>query len=205
MPVSLAVHALPLGGEFGWLSPFALICGAGLCLSYTLLGAFWLVRKSDGELRESACRLVPYLSVELPIFLIAVFGYAFAEHLRVIGRWLERSYLFVRPAIGIAAEIVLAASVRYRRDGPPFYMVCLIFIAAFGTLAISFWPYMISFSITIDEAAAPHSSVAFMFWSEGCSFSCWCWTTPRSAIPCSEASQGRAGIVTNAQPRRFHA
>jgi Cytochrome bd terminal oxidase subunit II len=31
-------------------------------------------------------------------------------------------------------------------------------------MAISFWPYMIPFSITIEEAAAPHSSLAFMFW-----------------------------------------
>ena len=46
-------------------------------------------------------------------------------------------------------------------------MVSLIFAAAFGTLAISFWPYMIPFSITITEAAAPHSSLAFMFWGEG--------------------------------------
>jgi len=46
-------------------------------------------------------------------------------------------------------------------------MVALTFAAAFGTLAISFWPYMIPFSITIDAAAAPHSSLAFMFWGEG--------------------------------------
>jgi len=46
-------------------------------------------------------------------------------------------------------------------------MIALIFAAAFGTLAISFWPYMIPFSITIDQAAAPHSSLAFMFWGEG--------------------------------------
>ena len=52
-------------------------------------------------------------------------------------------------------------------DGPPFYMVTLIFVAAFGTLAISFWPYMIPFSLTIEESAAPHSSLAFMFWGEG--------------------------------------
>jgi cytochrome d ubiquinol oxidase subunit II len=48
----------------------------------------------------------------------------------------------------------------------PFYMVALMFAAAFGTLAISFWPYMIPFSITIEQAAAPHSSLAFMFWGE---------------------------------------
>ena len=39
--------------------------------------------------------------------------------------------------------------------------------AAFGTLAFSFWPYMIPFSITIEDAAAPHSSLAFMFWGAG--------------------------------------
>jgi cytochrome d ubiquinol oxidase subunit II len=171
--VGALVQGLPvanghyIGGEFGWVSPFALICGVGLCLGYTLLGACWLVRKSEGELRESAYRLIPYLSIGLFVFLIVVFGYALAETLRVISRWLERPYLFVFPAIGAVAAIILALSVRTRRDGLPFYMVSLIFIAAFGTLAISFWPYMIPFSITIAEAAGPHSSLAFMFWGAG--------------------------------------
>jgi cytochrome d ubiquinol oxidase subunit II len=43
-------------------------------------------------------------------------------------------------------------------------LVILIFMSAFATLAISFWPYMIPFVITVNEAAAPHSSLAFMFW-----------------------------------------
>ena len=46
-------------------------------------------------------------------------------------------------------------------------MVTLIFAAAFATLACSFWPYMIPFSITIKDAAAPHSSLAFLFWFAG--------------------------------------
>jgi cytochrome d ubiquinol oxidase subunit II len=46
-------------------------------------------------------------------------------------------------------------------------MVALIFATAFGTLAISFWPYMVPFSITIEEAASPHSTLAFMFWGAG--------------------------------------
>ena len=173
MTVGALVEGLPVanghytGGEFGWLSPFALLCGVGLWLGYALLGACWLVRKCEGDARDAAYRLIPYLSIGLLIFLIAVFGYALAENLRVIGRWLERPLLFVFPAIGAVAALVAAASVRRRRDGVPFYMVALIFAAAFGTLAISFWPYMIPFSITIDDAAAPHSSLAFMFWGEG--------------------------------------
>ena len=100
-------------------------------------------------------------------FLVVVFGYALVENLRVTHRWLERPYLFAFPAIGVGAAVVAAESVRSRRDGVPFYMVALIFAAAFGTLAISFWPYMVPFSITIEEAAAPHSSLAFMFWGAG--------------------------------------
>jgi cytochrome d ubiquinol oxidase subunit II len=84
-----------------------------------------------------------------------------------VHRWLERPYLFVFPAVGTVAALVAAASVRHRRDGVPFYMVALIFAAAFGTLAISFWPYMIPFSITIEEAASPHSTLAFIFWGAG--------------------------------------
>jgi cytochrome bd ubiquinol oxidase subunit II len=84
-----------------------------------------------------------------------------------MGRWIERPYLFVFPLLGALATLVLARSVRHRHDRAPFLMVALVFVAAFGTLAISFWPYMIPFSITIEAAAAPHSSLAFMFWGAG--------------------------------------
>jgi cytochrome bd ubiquinol oxidase subunit II len=173
LTVGALVQGLPMtngqytGGEFGWLSPFAVLCGVGLCLGYSLLGACWLVRKCEGDVRAEAYRLLPYLAVGLLAFLVVVFGYALAENLRVIHRWVERPYLFVFPAIGVIAALAAAESVRRRRDELPFHMVALIFAAAFGTLAISFWPYMIPFSITIDEAAAPHSSLAFMFWGAG--------------------------------------
>ena len=52
-------------------------------------------------------------------------------------------------------------------DYLPFHMVAIIFASAFGTLALSFWPYMIPFFITVDAAAAPQSSLAFMFWGCG--------------------------------------
>jgi cytochrome d ubiquinol oxidase subunit II len=173
LTVGALVEGLPItdghyaGGEFGWLSPFAVLCGVGLCLGYTLLGACWLVRKCEDEVQDEAFRLIPYLSIGLLVFLLVVFAYALGENLEVMGRWLERPYLFVFPVIGVVAALVLAVSIRDRRDGPPFYMVALIFAAAFGTLAISFWPYMIPFSITADAAAAPHASLAFMFWGEG--------------------------------------
>ncbi len=171
LTVGALVEGLPIvngryvGGDLGWLSPFALLCGVGLCIGYALLGACWLVRKCHGDVRGSAYRLIPVLSLALLLFLIAVFGFALIEHLQVMHRWLERPYLFVFPAIGIVAAYLLAASLQRRADVAPYRLVAVIFVAAFGTLALSFWPYMIPFSITIEEAAAPHSSLAFMFWA----------------------------------------
>lgn len=173
MTVGALVEGLPIanghytGGDFGWLGPFPILCGVGLCLGYALLGACWLVKKCEAETRDAAYRLIPLLSLGLLAFLVVVFAYALADNLQVMSRWIERPYLLVFPLIGAIAAVVAARSVRRRHDGVPFYMVALIFAAAFGTLAISFWPYMIPFSITIDDAAAPHSSLAFMFWGEG--------------------------------------
>jgi cytochrome d ubiquinol oxidase subunit II len=155
------------GGDFGWLTPFAVLCGVGLCLGYTLLGACWLVSKCNPEVRDAAYRQIPVLAIGVLAFLAVVFIHALAEHLPIMNRWIDRPYLFVFPTTGAIAALVLAASILRHDDRLPFTMVSLIFISAFGTLALSFWPYMIPFVITIDEAAAPHSSLAFMFWGEG--------------------------------------
>ncbi len=151
-------------GDFGWLTPFAAICGIGLCLGYALLGACWLVKKCDAEVRDRAHRQIRVLAVSVLVFLIVVFVYALAEHLPILHRWIDRPYLFAFPAFGAVAAIVLALSILRHNDHWPFYMVAAIFVSAFGTLALSFWPYIIPFVITIDEAAAPQSSLMFMFW-----------------------------------------
>jgi cytochrome d ubiquinol oxidase subunit II len=152
------------GGDFGWLTPFAALCGIGLCLGYALLGACWLVKKCDSEVRDRAHRQIRILAISVLVFLVVVFAYALAEHLPILHRWIDRPYLFVFPAIGAVAAIVLALSILRHNDRWPFYTVAVIFVSAFGTLALSFWPYIIPFVITIDEAAAPRSSLMFMFW-----------------------------------------
>jgi cytochrome bd ubiquinol oxidase subunit II len=173
LTVGALIEGLPIaggrytGGEFAWLTPFAVLCGLGLCVGYALLGACWLVKKCEGDVRERAYRLIPRLSIGLLAFLVIVCVIALGEHLQAMMRWLERPFLFVFPLIGTVAAVVLATGLRRRRDGVPFLMVALIFAAAFGTLAISFWPSMIPFSITVDEAAAPRASLTFMFWGAG--------------------------------------
>jgi cytochrome bd ubiquinol oxidase subunit II len=43
----------------------------------------------------------------------------------------------------------------------------LFFVAAFLTLAVIFWPYMIPYEITVGNAAAPEAPLSFLFWGAG--------------------------------------
>lgn len=171
--VGALVAGLPMaqghyaGGSFAWLGPFPLLCGVGMCLGHALLGASWLVLKGEDEMREKARRLLKPLAIGVFGFLAIAFVYALALDFRIMGRWVERPYLLICPIIGALAAYLLARGIGHRQDRQPFFMVVVIFIAAFATLGISFWPYMIPFAVTINEAASPPASLSFMFWGAG--------------------------------------
>jgi cytochrome d ubiquinol oxidase subunit II len=156
-----------VGGPFGWLSPFALLCGAGLCLGYLLIGSGWLAYKTIGPVQALAFRLLPGLTVAVLGFLGVAFVSAIGLDLRVLHRWVETPLLDTVPLIGIAACIVLLAAIRRRWQLVPFLCGMALFAAAFATLAISFYPYIVPYSITITHAAAPRSSQSFLFWGAG--------------------------------------
>ncbi|MBY5705754.1 cytochrome d ubiquinol oxidase subunit II [Rhizobium leguminosarum] len=155
------------GTAFGWLTPFSVLCGVGLCLGYSLLGAGWLVKKSEGSLRDTGYRLIPRILIGVLSFLAIAFVMSLVMELEVMRRWLDRPGLAVFPLLGIVGCALIVQGLRSRRDGWPFSGAVLLFLSAFGTLAMSFLPYMVPFTITIEQAAAPHSSLSFMFWGAG--------------------------------------
>jgi cytochrome d ubiquinol oxidase subunit II len=114
-----------------------------------------------------AFRLLPGLLAGVLGFLVIAFIAALALHLRVMDRWLERPFLLAFPLVGVIACVMMIQAIRHRRELAPFLSALVLFAAAFATLAVSFYPYMIPFSITVAEAAAPASSQAFLFWGAG--------------------------------------
>jgi cytochrome d ubiquinol oxidase subunit II len=154
-----------VGGPFEWLTPFAVTCGVGLVVGYTLLGAAWLVLKTEGGLHDWAWQLLLPLLAGVLLFLVVVTVYSLAIDLPILRRWFDRPWLFIFPALGAVATFVLVWGVRTRRhDRLPFYASMLIFLSALATMAASFWPYMVPFSVTIAEAASPPQTLSFMFY-----------------------------------------
>jgi cytochrome bd ubiquinol oxidase subunit II len=152
------------GGPFGWLHPFAILTGIGLVLGYALLGAGWLVLKSEGELRDWARRRIPWLAGGVLVVLGLAFALTFDYSVLARSNLQARPWGLVFPIAGILALVGVIASARRKRDGLPFLLAVFFFVAAFLSLGVMFWPYMIPYSVTVASAAAPEPSLSFLFY-----------------------------------------
>lgn len=167
--VGLMMRGIPVengqyaGSAFGWLHPFCVVTGVGMVLGHTLLGACWLVLKSEGDLRAFAYRRIPWLVGAVLADLFLAFLLTF--HYSVLARdnLQGRPWGFVFPVCGILALLGVLYGVRQQRDGVPLAMTALFFLAAFATLGVMFWPLMIPYSVTVAAAAAPDASLSFFF------------------------------------------
>jgi cytochrome d ubiquinol oxidase subunit II len=155
------------GGAFDWLAPLPVLTGIGLLLGYALLGAGWLVLKSDGDLREWARRRIPRLTLTLLVVLIVAFGAALWDRERIGADLSNRLWGLVFPGLALLALAGILVGVRQQRDGLPFAMTVAFFITAFLTLAVLFWPFMIPYQVTVADAAAPDKSLSLLFWGAG--------------------------------------
>jgi cytochrome d ubiquinol oxidase subunit II len=143
------------------------VTGIGLLLGYALRGLGWLVMKNEGELREWARRLIPWLAIAVLTVLALAFAAALVDRERIGADLAGRRWGLVFPALGLLAMAGVFFGVSLRRDSMPFLMTVLFFIAAFLTLAVLFWPYMIPYQVTVANAAAPEKSLSFLFWGAG--------------------------------------
>ena len=155
------------GTAFDWLAPFPMLTGVGLVLGYALLGAGWLVLKTDGALRERALRQIPAIAAALIVVLALAFGLTLDHSALAKSHLAERPWGLVFPLIGVAALLVVLLFTRRRHDLMPFAMTVLFFVAAFLTLGVMYWPYMVPYSITVASAAAHPASLSFLFWGAG--------------------------------------
>ncbi len=164
MPVRDGVF---VGTAFSWVSWYAVLCGVGLVFGYALLGAGWLIHKTDAEVHDFGYAVMPRILAGLAAFLVLAAVGLFAFHMRVAGTWFERPYLLVPLAVGSLAGALLVYGVRMRIDRLPLPMAMAMFIAAFATMVGALLPFIVPFSLTIAEAAAPPASLAFLFWGAG--------------------------------------
>lgn len=154
------------GGWFDWLTPFSVLTGVALMAGYCLLGATWLVMKTDGELQERMRGLAW-------VFGLATLGFIGAVSLVTpflqdgyYHRWFTGWNILLAVAVGaavVAVGLAMFISLKRRSDEyRPFLLALGLFALSFAGLGICMWPYAVPTTVTIWEAAAPEKSQAFM-------------------------------------------
>ncbi len=156
-----------VGGPFDWVAPFPMLCGLGLVLGYMLLGAGWLALKTEGELRDWAYAWLPRLMKGVIGFVALALIATLIGNFEVVQRWLAQPWLFLFPLLASAAAWGLLRGVDARRDWQPWLMASALFITAFAMLGGSFWPWIVPYHLSVEQAAAPTSSLSFLFYGIG--------------------------------------
>ena len=152
------------GGSFAWLHPFPIMTGIGLVLGYALLGACWMVLKTDGALRSWAYVRIPWLVASLFAALSLAFVIALLIDMDAARNSLAgRSWGLMFPAFSLVALVAVLAAARMRRDTLPLTMAMAFFFTSFLTLGVMFWPHLIPYAVTVKDAAAPEASLRFFF------------------------------------------
>ena len=153
------------GGWWDWLTPFSLLTGASLVVGYALLGAGWLIWKTEGEVQDRARRLARALAPALLLAIAAVSLATPTVEFKYAERWFDYPGLLVAvpmPLLVAATAFALWRSLRGGRDWLPFALTLVLFLLSMAGLAVSIWPDVIPGRITIWQAAAPYSSQLFM-------------------------------------------
>lgn len=153
------------GSALDWLAPFPLFCGVGLVLAYALLGATWLIMKTDNALHQKMSKLVPPLLLALLAAIAVISIWTPLSHASIAHRWFTLPNLFwflpVPVLVVLCARGLLKAVKRHAHYTPFLLTLALIFLGFTG-LGISIWPNIIPPSISIWDAASPPQSQGFM-------------------------------------------
>jgi cytochrome d ubiquinol oxidase subunit II len=153
------------GSSMDWLHPFVLMVGVGLVFGYALLGAAWLVLKTEGDLQAWARRMGRRSLVGVVAVIALVSVWTPLLQSRIAERWFSWPNALVLAPVPLAtAGLAWWAWRSLSRDGElaPFAAALGLFLMAYLGLAISLFPYVVPHTVTLWEAAGSQGTQAFM-------------------------------------------
>ena len=153
------------GGWWDWLTPFSLLTGVALVVGYALLGATWLVMKTEGHLYHQAQRFAWTSAIATLVLIAGVSLWTPFLNPAFLDRWFAWPTLIfsvVVPALVAACAWLLFRGLTDHRPAQPFLASLALFVLCYAGIGISFYPYIVPPSVTIWQAAGPDESLLFL-------------------------------------------
>ena len=158
------------GGWWDWLTPFTALTGVSVVTAYALLGATWLILKSEGDLQLQATRTAWWLGGATLAAIAAVSLATLFLKGAYFDRWLKYPNILAVAPIPIlvaSAAYAFIKSLKAGRELAPFLLTLFVFLLCFVGLGISVYPYVVPGAVTIWDAATDRSSQIFMLSGTG--------------------------------------
>ena len=153
------------GQPFDWLSAYSFMTGVALLFGYALLGATWLVMKTDPVARDWARKCASYVLGYVGLFMVIVSISMPLMNDGVRDLWFSLPnffYLLPIPLVTAGLFITVWHDLRAGLENRPFFLSIGIFLMGYLGLGISLWPWMVPFDVTFRQAAASGSSLSFL-------------------------------------------
>jgi cytochrome d ubiquinol oxidase subunit II len=153
------------GTSFDWVTPFALLTGVALIFGYGLLGAGWLVLKTEAELQEWARRAGQVCLIAVLIAIMAVSIWTPVANADIARRWLTWPNIGLLSPVPIVTALIAIGewyALTHRLELFPFLGAVGLFLMSFIGIAISLWPLIVPYHYTLWQAASSESTQAFL-------------------------------------------
>ena len=153
------------GGWWDWLSAFSLLTGVALVIGYALLGATWLIWKTEGHVQRRAYDIAFWVAPATLVLIGAVSFWTPSLNSLYAARWFNWPQVLLVVPVPLAvlgAGFLLLKGLQKQQELAPFLASLALFVLCFIGLGISFFPYMVPHAVTIHAAAAPDNSLSFL-------------------------------------------
>ena len=153
------------GSSWDFLTPFSVLTGVALLFGYSLLGAGWLVLKTEGELQSWARSLGRWCLVGVVLAVGIVSIWTPVMNAGIAARWFSwPNIAFFSPVPVITALLAITAwrSLNRQTEIAPFASAIGLFLMAYLGIAISLWPMIVPYHYSLWQAASAESTQAFL-------------------------------------------
>ena len=152
------------GSSFDCFTPFSVATGLALMCGYALLGAGWLVLKTDGAVQAMARRLGRLALLGVLAAVVMVSFWTPALHPEIASRWLRHIVVLApTPFLTLGLAVVTWRSLRAGSPaGAPFAGAVGLFLVCYLGLAVTLWPMIVPGHYTLWQAASSPSTQAFL-------------------------------------------
>jgi cytochrome d ubiquinol oxidase subunit II len=150
------------GGPLDWANAFAILTGVALVFGYALIGATWLIMKTDTITQNWARGVSKYCLGIVVLFMgIICICMPFIDA-RIFARWFSWPNIFYLSPIPVLTALCIFVLMKdltnEKCEIRPFFLTVALFLFSYIGFGVGMYPWLVPFHFTIwDAAAAPTS------------------------------------------------